>query len=74
MALAPRDDKVFYVCNGVAGPVGPTGAPGPAGPAGGDAPGTSACVSTRIAKWRIIIANGVRFRLLSASLRARPRG
>ena len=60
------DDKVFYVCNGVAGPVGPTGAQGPAGPAGGDA-GTPACVSTRIAKWRIIIANGVRFRLLSAT-------
>jgi hypothetical protein len=65
------DDKVFYVCNGVAGPTGPTGAQGPAGPGGGDAGGAPACISTRIAKWRIIIANGVRFRLLGATFEGR---
>ena len=66
------DDKVFYVCNGIAGPVGPTGAQGPAGPAGGGAQGTPACVSTRVAKWRIIVADGVRFRLLSATFEGAP--
>jgi Collagen triple helix repeat (20 copies) len=51
---------------GPAGPVGPQGPAGPAGPPGAMTPVTPACLSTRIAKWRIIIANGLRFRLISA--------
>jgi|RhiMetStandDraft_4_1073278.scaffolds.fasta_scaffold56759_1 collagen triple helix repeat protein len=59
---------------GPAGPQGPSGTPGPAGPQGlagpQGPPGTPAepsCTSTRIAKWRIIVARGHRFRLLSAT-------
>jgi hypothetical protein len=57
---------------GFTGPPGPAGPPGPPGPPGGTPRGITGpvepgCVSTRVAKWRIIIARGVRFRLRSAT-------
>jgi hypothetical protein len=63
-------DLVFYICNGLTGPVGPGGPIGPAGPSGpiggqgpigpagprgSDAPAVEACASGRVARWRVIV-------------------
>jgi hypothetical protein len=67
-------EDTFFVCNGVAGPPGPAGPKGPAGPAGPAGPPgvnpllpeTVTCVSSRTAKWRVIVRRSHRVRNLRA--------
>jgi hypothetical protein len=66
-------EQVFFVCNGVPtqGPAGPAGPAGPQGPPGAPGvnpllPSSVTCVSSRTAKWRVIVLRNHRVRNLRA--------
>jgi len=64
-------EGMFFVCNGVPGAAGPTGPPGPSGPPGTPGvnpllPANLTCLSTRTAKWRVIVVRSHRVRGLRA--------
>ena len=63
-------DGTFFVCNGVPGVPGQQGPAGPVGPSGTDAP--EACISGRIARWRVIVVRTHRVRNLRAFFEGSP--
>ena len=66
-STGPEDDETFFVCNGVPGVQGPPGPPGPPGTNTTVTVEPEQCISARIARWRIIVRQNVRVRIVGTT-------